>query len=183
MKDFYEAFINCQHKVLGKRLKPFCLKHCLYLEAIESPFMRVANGEETEISRKDLELAVLICSSRGDILENLSKANYPQNWLMNFHSFKRNCTRFLGYLSDFLTIPEMWDSGSGKHTLNSPWILSKATLLLQKTNLTREEIWNMPLGELFWYMASMAELEGVAQMQSDDEKRMIDEALKERKKS
>lgn len=37
MESFYEAFINCNHTALGRRLKPFCLKHCLYLEAIGSP--------------------------------------------------------------------------------------------------------------------------------------------------
>lgn len=183
MQDFYEAFINCSHKVLGKHLKPFSLTHCLYLEAIDSPFMKVINGEQAEITRRDLDLAVLVCSSKDDILQNLSRAYYPHNWTMKLYSFKRNCTAFLGYLSDFLTVPDMWDSSDSKSSINSPWILSKATILMLNTNLTRNEIWNMPIGELLWYIASMAELEGVAQIQSDEEKRMIDEAIKERAKS
>lgn len=69
MKDFYEAFINCPHKVLGKHLRPFSLTHCLYLEAIDSPFMKVINGGEVNITRKDLELAVLICSSNAPLRE------------------------------------------------------------------------------------------------------------------
>ena len=46
MESFYEAFINCEHKVLGRRLKPFCLRHCLYLEAIGSPIMKKSQYQE-----------------------------------------------------------------------------------------------------------------------------------------
>ena len=63
MEDFYEAFINCSHTALGKQLKAFCLQHCLYLEALNSPIMRLVNGEEAEISRQDLEVAIIICSA------------------------------------------------------------------------------------------------------------------------
>ena len=76
MESFYEAFINCKHKVLGRILKPFCLRHCLYLEAIGSPIMRIVNGEEVSISRKDLELAVIICSADRDIIAAMKRPNF-----------------------------------------------------------------------------------------------------------
>lgn len=174
METFYEAFINCKHKVLGKRLKPFCLKHCLYLEAIGSPIMKVVNGEEAEITRKDLEIAVVICSTDRDILDALSRPYIT----MKFHRFKRGLTAFLGYLTDYLSLPEMWDRSNGKTTINSPWILSRVILLLSKTNLTREEVWSMPLGELLWYCASFIEQEGFGQIQSEEERKMIEEAEK-----
>ena len=53
----------------------------------------------------------------------------------------------------------MWNSSEGERAINAPWILSRATLLLSKTNLTLGEIWDMPLGELLWYCASFAEQE------------------------
>lgn len=177
MKDFYEAFINCPHKVLGKKLKPFSLTHCLYLEAIESPFMAVINGGEANITRKDLELAVLICSS-DDPLGEISRAYALRNIGMKFHRFKRGCTRFLSYLTDFVTVPELWDKTEGENVLNAPWILSKATLLLTKTSMSLSEIWNMPLGELLWYSACIAEHAGVAEIQSETDKAAIAEALK-----
>lgn len=179
MKDFYEAFINIPHKVLGKRLKPFSLTHCLYLEAIDSPFMKVINGGEVNITRKDLELAVMICSS-DDPMREISKAYNAKNIGMKFHSFKRGCTRFLSYLTDFVTVPELWDKTEGENALNAPWILSKATLLLTKTSMSLTEIWNMPLGELLWYTACIAEHSGVAEIQSEADKAAIDEALKGR---
>jgi hypothetical protein len=180
MEAFYEAFINCEHIVLGKKLLPFCLRHCLFLEAIDSPYMKVLNGIESEITRRDLELVVLVCSAKCDILTALSKANYIQNWYIKFHSFKSASTKFLSYLSDYVALPELWENGESEVVLNSPWILSKATLLLSKTSMTSDEIWNMPLGELLWYCAAFAEQEGVAQIQSDDEKSAIDEIIKQR---
>lgn len=99
---------------------------------------------------------------------------------MKFRSFKRGCTRFLSYLTDFITVPELWDKTEGENALNAPWILSKATLLLTKTNMSLPEIWNMPLGELLWYAACIAEHAGVAEIQSEDEKNAIEEALKSR---
>lgn len=104
MESFYEAFINCEHKVLGRRLKPFCLRHCLYLEAIGSPIMRIVNGEEVAISRKDLELAVIICSADRDIIAAMKRPNFG----LRFHRFNRGLTAFLGYLTDFLSLPDMW---------------------------------------------------------------------------
>ena len=121
-----------------------------------------------------------MCSAKCDILTALSKANYIQNWYIKFHSFKSASTKFLSYLSDYVSVPELWENGESEVVLNSPWILSKATLLLSKTSMTRDEIWNMPLGELLWYCAAFAEQEGVAQIQSDDEKSAIDEIIKQR---
>lgn len=171
MEDFYEAFINCEHTALGRRLKPFCLKHCLYLEAIDSPVMKLVNGDEVEISRSDLELAVAICSANGDIIKALESSHIG----MKFHSYKHGLTAFLGYLTDFVAVPEVWDNAGESTTLNAPWIVAKAMLLLSKTSMTLSDVWNMPLGELLWYCTVFAEQEGVVQIQSDEEKQIIAE--------
>ncbi len=176
MDSFYEAFINTTHKVLGRKLKPFCLRQCLFLEAIDSPVMKIIAGEQIAIKREDLELAVLICSSDSDVLDTLYKANTLATFAMRFHSFKRGTTKFLSYLTDFLAFPDMWDRTEHKSTINAPWILSKATLLLTKTTLNLEQIWTLPLGELMWYIASFGEQEGVAQILSDEENNAIKEA-------
>lgn len=170
MENFYEAFINCEHTALGRHLKSFSLKHCLYLEAIGSPVMKLINGDEAEISRQDLEVAVIICSA-DDILKSLK---YP-HFGMKFHSYRRGLTAFLSYLTDFVAVPELWDKSDSETTLNAPWILSRAMLLLSKTSLRLDEVWNIPLGELLWYCAVFAEQEGVAQIQSDEERRIIEE--------
>ena len=174
MESFFEAFINCGHRVFGQKLKPFCLRHCLYLEAIGSPIMRIVNGEEVKIERHDLEVAAIICSADGDILKALTRPHFT----MFFYSFRRALKEYLDYLTDYLALPEMWDNSESGTRLNAPWILSRATLLLSKTNLTLSEIWNMPLGELLWYCAAFAEQEGGAQILSDDEKKIIAEAEK-----
>ena len=94
---------------------------------------------------------------------------------MKLHSFKRGLTAFISYLTDFVAVPELWDRTDSETTLNAPWILSRAMLLVSKTSITLNEVWNMPLGELLWYCATFAEQEGVAQIQSDEERRIIEE--------
>ena len=106
MESFFEAFINCGHRVFGQKLKPFCLRHCLYLEAIGSPIMRIVNGEEVKIERHDLEVAAIICSADGDILKALTSPQFT----MFFYSFRRALKEYLDYLTDYLALPEMWDN-------------------------------------------------------------------------
>ena len=106
-----------------------------------------------------------------DILKSLKRPHLG----MKFHSYKRGLTAFLSYLTDFVAVPELWDKSDSETTLNAPWILSRAMLLLSKTSLRLDEVWNMPLGELLWYCAVFAEQEGVAQIQSDEERRIIEE--------
>ena len=132
--------------------------------------MKLINGDEAEIARQDLEVAVIVCSS-DDVINELK----CPHWLMTLYSFKRGLTAFLSYLTDFVAVPEIWDRTDSETTLNAPWILSKAMLLLSKTSITLDEVWNMPLGELLWYCATFAEQEGVAQIQSDEERRIIEE--------
>ena len=87
----------------------------------------------------------------------------------------------MSYLHDYISFPEIWESSDSDKKLNTPWILSKAILLLSKTSLTKDEIWNMPLGELVWYVASFAEQEGLLEIQSEDELNAIEKAIKSAK--
>lgn len=82
----------------------------------------------------------------------------------------------LSYLSDYIALPELWENGG--ETVNAPWILSRVVLLMSKTSLGRNEIWDMPIGEVFWYCAAFGEQEGAVQIQSDAEQAAIEEALK-----
>ena len=95
---------------------------------------------------------------------------------MKLYPFKRASTRFLSYLSDYIALPELWENGG--ETVNAPWILSRVVLLMSKTSLGRNEIWDMPIGEVFWYCAAFGEQEGAVQIQSDAEQAAIEEAQK-----
>ena len=95
---------------------------------------------------------------------------------MKLYPFKRASTQFLSYLSDYIALPELWENGG--ETVNAPWILSRVVLLMSRTSLGRNEIWDMPIGEVFWYCAAFGEQEGAVQIQSDAEQAAIEEALK-----
>ena len=54
---FCEAFAHISHRVMGRRLEPFSLRHRFWLEALESPLM--SGGTATLV---DLEMAARICA-------------------------------------------------------------------------------------------------------------------------
>ncbi len=185
-EQFAEAFINTEHRVLGRKLKPFCLRHCLYLEAIGSPFMGVINGEGVPIKREDLELAVLICSSDSDdVIKSMAKGNTISTLSMRFRRFKPNCTKFASYLADYISLPKTWEKSSKNSKspkINAPWILSKVMFFITKTSLTLKEAWELPLGELMWYLATFAEQEGGLDFVSEKEQDLIN-LVKEKQKN
>ena len=100
--------------------------------------MDAINGKSAEITRRDLEIAVTVCSAEGDISEALRRIGHIGNLAMKLHPFKRASTRFLSYLSDYIALPELWENGG--EPVNAPWILSRVVLLMSKTSLGRNEI-------------------------------------------
>src|SRR4051794_28966486 len=61
---FFEAFGHATHRVMGRRLCRFTLRHRFWLEALESPL--VSGGEATLM---DLELATRVCAVPYEQLE------------------------------------------------------------------------------------------------------------------
>lgn len=180
MDKFLEAFINTKHRVLGQNLRPFCLAHLLYFIATDSPVLKMIFGEKVELSRRDIELAIWICSRTPEQIFSADvNAGFFRRMRMRIGNFKKAQIAFLAYLKDYATLPIMWeDEKESGMSLGSPWILTRATFLLKETNLTESQIWGMPFGKLFWYTASLCELMGGAKVMSDEEERAIDELRK-----
>lgn len=57
--DYYECAVPTRYRVLGLRLKPFCLGHRLNLIRLQSPFVF---GEQSIATNRDLLLALMICA-------------------------------------------------------------------------------------------------------------------------
>lgn len=154
---FKEAFVHDEHFILGRKMLPFCLRHHLILESIQSPI--IIGGS---ITIKDLQAAVTVCSTKSF-----------SEWRQSFHapSFKwiawkrfssmlplsENVKAFEDYVSDFIPSFPFWDSGKGDDLKCPPFFVVASRLL---GSFTREEIMNAPLGEVVaWGLAKM-EAEG-----------------------
>lgn len=154
-KKFLEAMFPGHHTVLGRKLNPFCLWHVVALEAIQSPF--ILDKPPTFI---DLFLAVKICSSENKDVLSLIKITPLSRLKITIDSmvfwFNQELAKFRHYLESHLVYPQLWFPPTGKR-LKAPWPMINLVLILRHTSLHPDEIWDMPLGEVLWLSASIAE--------------------------
>jgi hypothetical protein len=171
---FAEAWFNTDHRVLGRRLHPFCLEDALILSVAESPFL-LGSDSKIEYTLPDLQLAAEICSSPAKIFLH---ARFNRSWLARVRTvfwarrckktcatqmgLKRECQLFTNYIDDYYSVPEVWHDESGNEStqLNAPWILGNFVFLLRRTTYRAREIWTMPIGQALWIAAALAEQTG-----------------------
>lgn len=181
---FFEAWFNTEHTVLGRRLQPFSLQTALILALCESPFL-VGVKPGVDYSMIDLQEAVIACSTPAEIFLN---AKLTAGWVERFKrkvwtlrcarmSLREECQKFVTYIDDFNTQPEVWanDDGDGGQ-LGAPWVLCNAVFLLRNTTMSETRVWTMPLGMALWYAATIAEQMGTRiQIPTEDERAALEE--------
>lgn len=155
---FFEAWINTEHRLLGRKLRPLCLRHLLFLHAIQSPLVVT----DKPCTLPDLEVAAIVCGSATDA-EALTAFNVQK--LSAFEKFRlriwhrqnlrrdvrKEAEAFLAYQDDFLSIPEVYETEGGTKTgTGLPWLLMHAAALIQATGWGEGEVFNMPVGKIVW---------------------------------
>lgn len=163
-ESFFEAFLNSSHRVLGKRLEPYSLRHLMILSRIQSPLI---HGGAVTLS--DLMIAVLVCSQmsvEGSL--NALEAKDWRSWLWQRNARKADVSRelnaFLAYLHDFTSLPEFEnkvDENGCPVVTNEkiPTLLCHAAQLIRWTGWDEEKVLSMPLGKLIWYNLAFGYLE------------------------
>jgi len=159
-ENFIECWVNQPHRVCGYRLKPYSLAHCLTLHAIDSPLVTGAGFP----GAADMILALKVCSSTDPTATPL-KRSWRDTWafwrLSRPDALAAAVRQFLVYLYDFAAPPEFWESktSDGKR-VTAPWLLNRIAFLLTYSHLTYREIMEMPMGQLVWIHAAIAEVRG-----------------------
>lgn len=164
--QFRESFINDEHRVLGRRLKPYCLYYQFWLKSIDSPFLNPGRS----VTVADLELAVRVCSSPyGEAPLKLPtrlglRGHLLWWWRCWKYDFEEERERFQDYVDDLYDPPEVKSTGD-KKVINKgasgevlPQELSLAASLIEATRWSEERVWTMPLGKAHWYAAAFAVL-------------------------
>lgn len=162
---FAEAWLNLDHTVCGRRLRPYCLQHALALQLIDSPFV---DPEPREIRWSDLFRAAAICACR---FEQHPRA--PGYWAMMNYILGHACTRWLSrgrfgtslaleaerfrtYQNDFQSEPDLFFENEGRE-LTAPVLLGRAVYLHAHCGITEERAWTMPIGKALWTYAAHLE--------------------------
>lgn len=144
------AFIDGgkRHKILGQRLRPFSLWHRLLLQAIDSPFLRKGT-----VNFFDLRTAVAACQLR------FPDSCIVRSWLFRKWPLSHGVNQFLAYAGDYLSRPEyaiippkpvVGAPPEPKRGI-APEIVIVAGDIIGWSGWSPELVWNLPIGQSYWY--------------------------------
>lgn len=164
---FLTAFIIPEEReICGYKLKPYNLRHMLYLTAIESPF--VTEKADKCMTPDELLLALRICSTN-DVQKALKDKPTVREQILvaqlmaEREKFNDALRELLNYIGDSNSVPVTFEKGDGstsKSAHNAPAPLLMAVTLMAKLHLTKEEAWTLPVGQAIWYLTVYGIIEG-----------------------
>ena len=163
-------------KVCGRRLLPFCLRHRVQMESIESPFLDHTNRGFTA---KDVVMAVRIMSTTDKVELGAPfgvREKLHELWLNSSRTrLARAVGKVLGVIFHSCSYPKLWSKQEKKTKENIPWPLACVANNV-RNGCTLEEAWTMPEGEAVWMSISHAIYNGsdVDVVSTDDDKMMED---------
>jgi hypothetical protein len=165
-----------QNKVCGKILLPFCLRHRVVLEAIDSPFVN-QTGEGLNPYSLICAIKVLSTYDKAEMAKPLSFVE--KLWMLYLKFNKKYYSRVLGIIVGCINIscsyPKLWqkDKKSNKSKENVPWVLSCVSNNV-RNGCTLEEAWTMPEGEAVWMSIAHAIYNGseINILSTDEEKEL-----------
>jgi hypothetical protein len=163
-------------KVCGKQLLPFCLRHRVGLESIDSPFL---DYQKRSFKAIDVIMAVRIMSTFDKVRINAPITLREQFYFILLNSSRkrlaRSVGRILGIMLESCSYPKIWSKKNEKTKENIPWTLSCVANNV-RNGCTLEEAWTMPEGEAVWMSISHGIYNGSdIQIVSTDDDAMLDD--------
>lgn len=166
---FYNAWLTPSATIiLGKKLKPFCLKYRIFLEGISSPYL----NSDKEITPIDLIIAIKICSD-----EDIGKLSWKDKLLCMIMSWSKK--RLINYSIDFVryisthdAYPRYWDDSkkSSGGVSSIPFQLSVIATLC-KNGISYNDALIMPEAKAVWLATTFSIQSGskIEILTTDDE--------------
>ena len=146
-------------KVCGRRLLPFCLRHRVALEAIESPVILPG----LSLTPDHILAASKILSSH-----DLGELRKPATWRDNYHytrlMFNKAAlaeeTAKIRYYFDAQSLwPRFWNKDSAAAESGTPWPLAVIASLIRNGS-SYEQAWTMPESEAIWLHIAHSQANG-----------------------
>jgi len=136
-------------KVCGKHLLPFCLRHRVALEAINSPLL----NQKSKITPRDLLFAVRILSTY-DMRDTRKPMTLRESYLLAVYTlypkkFISEILKLTVYFNAQSLWPRFWEKENTSSNNQIPWHLSIIANLV-RNGCTLREAWEMPESEAVW---------------------------------
>lgn len=163
-------------KVCGRRLLPFCIRHRVQMESIDSPFL---DHYKRSFTAKDVVYAVRIMSTLDKVRLNAPITLREQLHIIWLNSSRKRLARavgrVLGVILESCSYPKLWSKQEKKSKENIPWTLACVANNVRH-GCSLEEAWTMPEGEAVWMSISHGIYNGseVQVISTDDENMMED---------
>jgi hypothetical protein len=148
-----------QNKVCGRTLRPFCLRHRIALEAIESPFLDPAN-KQFDPFHVVMAARILSTYDKEEMARPLSfiEKLYIARMAISKKYYSRCVGTILGCIKVSLSYPKFWkkeDKGGNKKYEDIPFPLQCVSNLC-RNGVSLDEAWTMPEGEAVWMSVASA---------------------------
>lgn len=159
-----------KQRVAGYRLLPFCLRHRVLLEAVDSPFLKPL---DKPIEAYDIILAAKILSTYDKLVLNEELGWRDRLRIKALEYGDRLRGIYAGYIYGHIingcSYPKTWQTESKKQE-KIPWVLSCVANNV-RNGFTSEEAWTMPEGEAVWFSVCHAIYNGaeIEVMSTDEE--------------
>jgi len=144
---FFNAFLTpARTIILGKKLKPFSLKHRIFLEGIASPYLQ----SDQELTPADLLIALKICAD-----ESLDNFTLWDKWLglrltLSKELFAQASLSFVRYVNQPDTYPKFYQKKEvGQSAEQMPWQLCILATLM-RNGVSYEAALTMPEAKAIW---------------------------------
>ncbi len=148
-----------QDKVCGRTLRPFCLRHRVVLEAIESPFL---DPDKYQFNPIHVVMAARILSTydKEEMARPLSfiEKFYVVLMSMSKKYYSRCIGTIFGCIRVSVSYPKLWEKEQSKENRKYekiPFPLSCVANLC-RNGIGLEEAWTMPEGEAVWMSVASA---------------------------
>jgi hypothetical protein len=174
---FLSAFLTpASTLVCGRKLRPFCIKHRLFLEGIESPFLQ----EDLEITDQDIIIALKVCAE-----EPIGDPTWRDIWLgvrfaLSKDYKRRAAMAVIRHISTQANFPKFYERTDRKNygASNVPWQLTIVANLC-RNGVSYAEAMTMPEAKAVW-LSAVFSIQAGAKLEflSTDDEALIDELAK-----
>jgi hypothetical protein len=151
-----------QDKVCGRTLRPFCLRHRIALEAIDSPFLDPANKKFDPVQVM-IAARILSTFDKEEMARSLSfiEKLYIARMTISRKYYSRCVGRILGCIQISLSYPKFWTKEKKQNNKYEavPYTLACVASLC-RNGVGFEQAWTMPEGEAVWMSVANAISDG-----------------------